>query len=136
MPVEVEIQADGGVVIVGSGVLTGVEIHASNARIYATREQILAQRYQITDLRAVERLDVEVEDVRRIAAQDRAAAAINPRILSVVIGSQDIAYGLARMWAAYVEPAPFETAVFRTMEEARTWLEERVGSAHAGDVNA
>ena len=39
-----------------------------------------------------------------------------------LVVSAEVAFGLSRMFTAYVDSAPNEVRVFRSMEEAETWL--------------
>lgn len=41
--------------------------------------------------------------------------------VALVVGA-DVAFGLSRMFAVYVESAPNEVMVFKTMDEAEAWL--------------
>ena len=44
---------------------------------------------------------------------------------SALVADKDLAYGLARIYKSRtaMDPLPFETKVFRTMEEAHQWLD-------------
>ena len=44
---------------------------------------------------------------------------------SALVAEKDLAYGIARVYKARtaMDPLPFETKVFRTMEEAHQWLD-------------
>jgi hypothetical protein len=47
-------------------------------------------------------------------------------MLVAIAGSDDLMFGLARMWEAYVDQAGFETAVFRELEAAESWIEAQL----------
>ena len=75
---------------------------------------------QVLDARAAE-LAISAEDVRRIALlgeELRRRGRVRP---TAMVTDDDLAYGMARMFAAYdADGAGF--AVFRTMAEAEAWL--------------
>lgn len=122
MPVELEYVDDGaGVLMNGSGIVTGRELYAANAEIYSD-QHVFDQRYQIVDFTNAERFDISAEDVRELAAQDCAGAERNPNIVVAIAGESDLIFGLARMWEAHVNESPLRTCVFRTVDEARQWI--------------
>jgi len=122
VPIEVEYRDDGaGVRMTGRGVVTGAEIQAANAEVY-TEERLRIQRYQLCDFTRVERFDVSGEEVRVLAAQDEAAARLNPGLIIVIVGERDVIFGLGRMWQALTSPSKLTTRVFRTVEEAEDWI--------------
>ena len=125
MPVETVYLDDGGVLLKGTGIVTGGELIAFNEGIYETPAKTKAIRYQLCDFMEVERFAVSGADIQRIVVQDREAAAIHPDMLIVVVGEQNVIYGLARMWELYVAET-LETHVFRTVEEAQKWLWEQL----------
>lgn len=68
-------------------------------------------------------------DVRAVAAlTERVAGTLAPRAVAVVVPSP-LAFGLARQWAAFAEPAGMNTAVFATHAEAFTWLRSQAAPA-------
>jgi len=129
MPVQIEyIDGGAGVLWTGTGVVTGRELHDANAEIYSD-DHVFDQRYQLVNLVNVERFDVTPEDIREIAAQDRAGAAKNPHIIVAVAGESDLVFGLSRMWEAHVDKSPLKTCVFRTVAEAREWIDTALNDA-------
>jgi len=129
MPVELEYIDDGaGVLWTGKGVVTGRELYAANAEIYSD-QHVYAQRYQIVDLTNAERFDVSADDVRELAVQDREGAAKNPNIVVAIAGESDLVFGLARLWEAHVHKSPLQTRVFRTVDEARQWVDTALNEA-------
>ena len=122
MPVKLSYEGVGAV-LVGSGTVTGDELRRCNDQMYAP-DRIHRLRYQLCDFREIVNLEVSSDDVRSIASQDNVAAAQNPDITIAIVANRSVTFGMARMWQAYVDEAPFNTHVIRTMEEARAWLGE------------
>ena len=113
----------GGVVLIGSGVLSGQEVIRVNSAMYATPELVKAIRYQICDFCAVEGLDISTDELRIMAGQDVRAAEINRGMLLAIAASRDLTFGTARVWHAYAENSHLRAQVFRTVEECRAWVE-------------
>lgn len=75
---------------------------------------------QVVDARAAE-LAISPEDVRRIALLADELRRRGPVGRSAMVTTDDLAYGMARMFAAY-DTGNAGFAVFRSMEEAEAWL--------------
>jgi hypothetical protein len=123
MPVQIDYREDGaGVVMTGVGTVTMQELWAANVEVYSFAN-VHRQRYQLVDCTRVEGFDITLLDIRRLAAQDRAAAAANPNLIIAVVGVTDVIYGLGRMWEALVGGEGPRTRVFRTIDDAEAWIE-------------
>jgi hypothetical protein len=58
--------------------------------------------------------------------QDKTAAKINPNMLIALVAKKDLMFGMARMWEAFVYKPPFETMVFKKIEDAQKWIREKL----------
>lgn len=75
------------------------------------------------DFRKVSVQSVTTDVLRSIARYNRELAPERGESWRVaLVVSVDVAYGLSRMFAVYVESAPNEVEVFRSMAEAEDWL--------------
>ena len=126
MTVEVKHLGDGGVLLLGTGVVTGDEILDAKARFFGSEAATGAVVYLLADFSASIRAEISEAQVRAIAERDRAAAAVNPTMVMAVVGRQDLVYGLGRMWETMLETAPIETRVFRDRAEAEQWIATKV----------
>jgi hypothetical protein len=133
MPVDLTYLDDGGILIKARGVLLGSEIADSNREIYGTPEKVKAIAYQLCDFTDVEMLEFTPDDIRSLAAEDSRAAEVNPHMLIAIIGSDDLIYGLGRIWEAHVKQPALKTAVFRTAKEAEQWIAARMKSQQLTD---
>jgi len=106
--------------------MTGEDVIDANNKTYANQQKLAQLRYQLCDYTKVDKFEISVAELRRIASQDEKAARQNPGMLVALVSTQDIMFGLARMWEAYADEAPFETAVFREREEAEAWIQARL----------
>ena len=78
--------------------------------------------YQIVDMLDMTDFSDSEEDLIEIAAIDKAAALSNPRIKLAVVATDDAIKQLLGVYQALLSDSPWETQVFSTMEEARSWI--------------
>ena len=126
MPMNFSYMEDGGILVHGEGVVTGSEIIEVNDKIYESPQKLERILYQLVDLTNVTKLLVSNEEVERLALQDLQVAKINPNMFIALVGHDDLVYGLARMWEALTHDAPFDTMVFRKLEDAEKWIKEKL----------
>jgi len=117
---------EGGVLAKGKGVLTGSDLIKLNDIIYESPEKIKKIAYQICDLSNVSSTSISTLELEHVASQDKKASESNPNMLIAIVGEDDLTYGLARMWEAYSYNSPFETMVFREIEDAHQWISEKL----------
>ena len=106
------------------GHVTGEEIARSSVEIRGN-PRFDSMRYQIVDFSNIEGIEITLDEVREIAALDAAAAATNPRMkVAIISDSETVDTGAAAYKADNAE-SPWETEIFRTLDEARRWVEGR-----------
>ena len=128
MALTMEFIDDGrGVLHVGSGVVSGAELIAAAGRDLAAAREGLPLAYGLVDLTDTTRFDALAGDIREVARINLALAGIIGRACVAVVAPQDVAFGMSRMWEAYMHAAAWETCVFRQRAEADAWL-----AAHTG----
>ncbi len=86
---------------------------------------------RFTDFTGLTAIQLELEDIANIVALRRASYQDRPPVKSAVLAVEVPAYGVARMFAALMEPSPIEVRVFRTAEEAAHWLGVPVSALRA-----
>ena len=124
MPIRLIYEEDGVVVVVkGVGVVDATQIQRCNNEMYA-KDRIHTLRSQLYDFCDVTNFDLSGDDMRILAGQDKAAATQNPNLAIAIVGNDDLMFGLAKMWEVFVSEAALKANVFRTLEEARNWLDE------------
>ncbi len=110
-----------GVRWVYAGVMTDDDILRSNLEIYSD-PRFESIRYQIADLRGVDRFDGSARAVRRLSRMDRDQATRNPGIRVAILADDALVRGIANVYAMSGAESPWETRVFKSEEEARRWL--------------
>ena len=126
MPIEIKcLQGGTGIEMIGTGVVTGMEIYNGNLAIYSS-DTLSSHKYQIVNLANVEKVQVSREEAVKLANQDIEASRTNPNIVIAVVADLNHVFGLARMWEALANKSGFETMVFRKREEALAWVNKVV----------
>jgi hypothetical protein len=127
MPIQYRIHTElRRVVATAHGTLTETDVFGYQKAVWSRAE--VAGFDEIVDMTAVEHVDLPVpsaERLRALAALSSAMDAIASRFAIVAPG--DLAYGLGRMYGAYRgldRRSKKEVRVFRSFDEAVTWLEE------------
>jgi hypothetical protein len=74
----------------------------------------------ILDLRDCARFDVSASDIAQLASR----TILKPSALRAIVGNHDVIFGLARMYEIRRElvDSSAQIRVFRTLQEALTWL--------------
>jgi hypothetical protein len=110
---------DNGVVWKYWGIVTGDELLESNQEIYGDA-RFDAMKYQVVDLTAVERFDVNEDDMMVVAANDKAAARSNPNVRVAIVASDSTILQLSRIYGA-ATAATWKQRFFETTAAARSW---------------
>lgn len=126
MPVSYEYTDDGGIHVVGTGILTIVDIRELQATVYETPKHTKAIRYMFNDFTGVEHFDLSMEDMRQIADRAKDASKINPATIRVNVLPTDLGFGLGRMWEALTGGEENKVANFRDIEDAKAWLKDKL----------
>ncbi|OOZ38875.1 hypothetical protein BOW53_13865 [Solemya pervernicosa gill symbiont] len=111
-----------GVVVVGTGVVTGSEILDVQKRVYG-EETLHKQRYQIIDKSKCTEYNVSAFEIEALAELDKAAAKVNPNIVFAIIESESLQFSLTSLWQANVESV-FKTESFKSRDDALAWIEK------------
>ena len=128
MAVKVELELGGaGVLFTYSDVLKGEEAVTASTEIYMP-EILENLRYQIADLSDVNRIEVTAEQIRQLAEADKKAAQYRHGFLIASVVNHDLQGGLSRFYRTYAQDPHIETAIFKTISEARQWLRKTLAS--------
>jgi len=112
---------DEGVRWVYLGAMTDDDILKSNLELYED-PRFETIRYEIADLRQIDRFEGSSRAVRRLSRMDRDQASRNPNIRVAILADADLMRGIANVYALSGADAPWETRVFASEDEAREWL--------------
>ena len=127
MPIELQFRdADSGVVFICTGLVTADEFTRANEEIYS-EESLDRLQYQLIDFTTTEHLEVSLEEIRDFAAVDMTAASQSHII--AVAGSDDLTFGISRMWQAFASDSNIRSGVFRSVPDAERWIKETLQDA-------
>ena len=134
VPIEVRYLDNGiGASWLGGGVVTGQDLIDASKETFAPEERLKQIRYALVDFTHIEGVSISPADIRKKAILDGGAASIVPNTVVALVAPEDLTFGLARVWDAYVDGLSWETMVFRSVAEAESWIEERVGRVSSDD---
>jgi len=129
MPIELQYRdAGSGVVFVCTGVVTADEFTRANEEIYS-EESLDHLQYQLIDFTTTEHLEVSLEEIRDFAAVDMTAASQSQSQIIAVAGSDDLTFGISRMWQAFASDSNIRSGVFRSVPDAERWIKETLQDA-------
>ncbi|MBW2578353.1 MAG: hypothetical protein JRE38_09830 [Deltaproteobacteria bacterium] len=129
MPIELQYRdAGSGVVFVCTGVVTADEFTRANEEVYS-EESLDRLQYQLIDFSDTEHLESSLEDTRKNATVDTAAANQNRNLIIAVAGSDDLTFGISRMWQALTSNSNLRTGIFRSVPDAEHWIKETLQDA-------
>ena len=105
----------------------GEEACAVNREIFQ-HEYAEGFQYAIVDFSRVERLDLPLADLLRIAEHDRQYLLRNPPYLLVAIAPQAHVAGLIRTFEHYMKGSALRSRVVATRDEAIAWLNNEMAT--------
>jgi hypothetical protein len=128
MPLEIrDLDEERGNLITGSGTVTSEEyLAALKAHLAQAKDKFQKYRYSLSDYTAVTKVEISSKDVELIAQLSKDAAVLNPDAVVAVVAPRDAAYGMARMWQILSDEAQWDIRVFRSTDDAKEWIVERV----------
>lgn len=131
MGLDVSIEQGGkGVLFTFTDILNGQDIFSASKALY-TPENLKYLRYQISDLRAVNRIEVSTEEIKALAELDCIAAKKAGGFVIASVVNHDLQESVSRFYRTYTNEGDIVNGVFRTMSSAREWLQEQLHSEKA-----
>jgi hypothetical protein len=128
MPVEVT-DLDGGLgnLIVGWGEVTEREyVEALTRHFKQDEDKFSKYRYSLSDYSAVTSVKVPTSAIAKMMRLATVPAASNPDAVVAIVAPHDLIYGLSRMSQKLLQWTSWETAVFRSRDDAEEWIRTRV----------
>ena len=110
-----------GVLITLSVALDGDELFQVNEKIYSD-SRFDNLHYQLWDFTKVSEFNVNIEDVSKIAAHDRAAALSNSSMKVALVAAEEMIQTFANLYEGEMFESPWESRMFTSMDEAKQWV--------------
>jgi hypothetical protein len=103
-------------------------LRPADARCNEGRNQVAADLDALDgpDLSGVEQFQATPLDLTRLADLDVSIARLVPNLAIVVIASQPLVFGMARMWEALAHQTGWRIRIVQTRDEAIDWLRSQV----------
>ena len=136
MPIEIKLaDAGAGLVQIATGTLSGAQILSAVEERFESESSVARYKYCLLDYSETQNINISTEEIITAASVYALAAKKNPDMVVAIVASEDIIYGLARMWESYAKDIPWEKMVFRNREEAEKWIRETVKAKFDLDVS-
>ena len=103
-----------------TGEVSGKELVGCNMAMYGN-PSFDDLRVQVFDMLDVTRITFTLDDVKEVAAYDRVAAKINPRIKCALVSTDKLALELSEVYQDENIASPWEGKSFRSLSEAIAW---------------
>ena len=115
-----------------SGVLSGREILEHKARLINDPAYDPSMP-QLSDLLGIERVEITADDIKAMAQFDAAHVDRRPTHRLAVAATNEVAFGMTRMYQARADGNRSDIRAFRTVEEALFWLTSAKPSGAGGE---
>ncbi len=81
---------------------------------------------ELVDLEGADLSEVTADGLRKLTeVMTSSLDAENATVATAIYAPHDLPFGLARMYQAFADESPESVRVFRDLDEARTWIEDR-----------
>ena len=110
-----------GVLVTLSEQLDGDELFQVNEKVYGD-SRFDNLRYQLWDLTKVTEFNVNIEDMIKIAAHDKAAALSNSSLKVAIVATEEMIQTLISLYQAEIFTSPWESQMFNSIDEAQQWV--------------
>lgn len=122
MPIDYRIDSARGIVFTtATGILTNEELLAHKQRLL-TDPAFHGHLVELSDVRSVERLDVTPEGIGQFVQQDARDTRKLERYKLAIVATEAVVFGMARMYQTRTSKHLPNVGIFRSMDEAATWL--------------
>ena len=106
-----------------SGKVTGAEIIETSTVIYGD-PRFDDLRYKLVDFIDIESINMDDNDIAKIACLHRAAGLSNPGIKNALLISANTSK-LANKFAAFFEKSPWDVQIFQEIDKANNWIDRK-----------
>ena len=116
-----------GVLFAGRGILTDQEyVDIYKRHLTQDKDKFKKYKYSLIDYSAATKVDISTESIEFIADLCVAVSKVNPDPIVTFLAKDDLVFGLARIYKAFLYETDWEIRVFRSKKDALEWIKERV----------
>ena len=124
MPIEVGCTHEGaGIIYLGSDIITGDDLLQADES--ADQFDVKKIKFYLLDYTRTMSTTVSVDGLRHSVGEE--AAKVNPNIVVAIAASEDVIFGLSRMYGAFTDELPWKVFVTRRLDEAKNWIKDQTG---------
>ena len=109
-----------------SGTVTGEDLLSANKEMFSRDLVGEPYDYGLFDATGVTDVKVSADKMRENAIEDVSEAPKMPQFVYAIYATNDVIFGLARMWEALVGESGWATHTFRKRSDAVQWLKTEV----------
>lgn len=132
MPFKITKRKDGGVLCEYEGLITPEENTEAHNKIFGKGQDRLNKiSYVMSDYSKVKNITHTHEEIRRHALMVKHRLEIYPKTVFAIILPSDLMFAYGRVWSSNVGEEN-RASVFRTKEEAKAWVKERLSKGSPG----
>ncbi len=108
-------------------------VEALRQHLMQDEEKFRQYRYSISDYTRTIKLDLSNKSLELISQYCNMAAVKNPEAVVAVVTDKELLYSLAQIWDILTEKCNWEKMIFINMQEAKTWISQRVKDRYGID---
>lgn len=124
-----------GNIITGHGSINSHEwLELLKNHLSQDKEKLRKYRYSLSDYTATCELDFSTPTIRIAAELCKKSAMINPNAIVAIAAGNDFSFGMSRMWETLASDTNWECMVFRSLDDAKTWISNRVNEKYGIDT--
>jgi hypothetical protein len=123
VPIDYRVDSEHGILFVADfGEVEEAELNDQAARM-GRDPSIVPALNALVDLREASIRDLQAKVIRDLAVKFREMNLIGDRTKMAIAATNDVVFGMARIYGAVRSNSKLEARVFREITEARKWLE-------------
>lgn len=133
MPYRSELIDDGtGLLRIGTGVVKGQEIIEAAACLTSAFDPGRIT-HGLVDFTQVTSFEVTTQEIQTITALNMKNGEVTDAVIVAIAAPDDIAFGMSRMYGSLIAQRGWIVHTYRTMAEARAWLESELAGKGTAD---
>ncbi len=108
-----------------STITASLLIRANKALL--SHETFEDKKYQLWDFSEASNLDLDSESIRQLAIQDAEGARLNPDMIVLLVGPNQLVNGVSKIYNLYSQVwDALNSHTFPSVEEARNWIHTHI----------
>ena len=124
MPIEVGCTHEGaGIIYLGSGIITVDDLLKADEA--ADQFDIKKIKFFLLDYARAMSTTVSAGDLRGSVGEEDAR--VNPNVVVAIAATEDVIFGMSRMYGVFADELPWKVFITRRLDEAKNWIKDQTG---------